>query len=159
MVSRDPFTRNVCVCGKGCGHILKVMFLHMSVILSTGGCIPACITGHMTKHYISSCTGDQSQLVQGQHTGNVKCMTLQADTPTPSIRSILLECILVKTVSMVMKHRRREVIPESFVCVCVTIDTRHFNVDVNANPTFEQGFRYNVNKSLKGKAKTNILVE
>ena len=56
----------------------KVMFLHAGVILSTGGGgvggIPACTTGHMTKHYISSCTGDQSQLMTGQHTGNVKCM-------------------------------------------------------------------------------------
>ena len=33
-------------------------------------CIPACITGNMIKHYISRCTGDQSQLVQGQHTSN-----------------------------------------------------------------------------------------
>ena len=54
----------------------KVMFLHMSVILSTGegDVIPACSTGHMTKHYISSCTGDQSQFETGQHTGNIKCM-------------------------------------------------------------------------------------
>ena len=58
----------------------KVMFLHMFVILSTrdkadwGDGMPACTTGHMTKHYISSCTGDQSQLVTGQHTGNIKCM-------------------------------------------------------------------------------------
>ena len=54
----------------------KVMFLRVSVILSTGGGggIPACTTGHMTKHYISSCTGDQSQLVTGHHTGNIKCM-------------------------------------------------------------------------------------
>ena len=36
--------------------------------------IPACTTGHMTKHYISSCIGDQSQLVTGQYTGNIKCM-------------------------------------------------------------------------------------
>ena len=55
---------------------VKVMFLHMYVILSMvgGRGIPACTTGHMTKHYISSCTGDQSQLVTRQHTGNIKCM-------------------------------------------------------------------------------------
>ena len=45
-----------------------------SVHRGRGGGIPACTTGHMTKHYISSCTGDQSQLVTGQHTGNIKCM-------------------------------------------------------------------------------------
>ena len=51
------------------------MSLHVSVILSMGGGgIPACTTGHMTKHYISTCTGDQSQLVTGQHAGNIKCM-------------------------------------------------------------------------------------
>ena len=59
----------------------RLCFLHVSVILSGGGGkgaggggIPACTTGHMTKHYISSCTGDQSQLVTGEHTGNIKCM-------------------------------------------------------------------------------------
>ena len=53
----------------------RVMSLHVSVILSMGGGgIPACTTGHMTKHYISTCTGDQSQLVTGQHAGNIKCM-------------------------------------------------------------------------------------
>ena len=31
-----------------------------------GGGIPACTTGHVTKHYISNCTGDQSQLATGQ---------------------------------------------------------------------------------------------
>ena len=53
------------------------MSLDVSVILSMvggGGCIPACITDHMTKHYLKSCTGDQSQLVQGQHTDNIKCI-------------------------------------------------------------------------------------
>ena len=50
------------------------MFLHMSVILSRGGGIPACTTVHMTKHYISSYTGDQFQLMTGQHTGNIKRM-------------------------------------------------------------------------------------
>ena len=39
-----------------------------------GRCISACITGHMTKDCISSCTGDRSQLVQGEHTGNIKCI-------------------------------------------------------------------------------------
>ena len=60
----------------------KVMFLHVSVILSTGprgggfgGGIPACLAGHMTnQQYISSCTVDGSQLVRRQHTGNIKCM-------------------------------------------------------------------------------------
>ena len=54
----------------------KLIFLHLSVILFTGGlCIPACITGHMTnQHYISSCIGVDSQLVLGQHTGNIKCI-------------------------------------------------------------------------------------
>ena len=53
----------------------KVMFLHVSVILSMG-------EGVVYQHapqcdqtlYISSCTSDQSQLVTGQHTGNIKCM-------------------------------------------------------------------------------------
>ena len=65
----------------------KVMFLQVTVILLGGGGIPACITGHMTnQHYISSCIGVKSQLVLGQHTGNIK--------------RILLECILVIIVSL-----------------------------------------------------------
>ena len=40
-----------------------------------GGCIPACLAGHMTsQQYISRCTVDGSQLVWRQHTGNIKCM-------------------------------------------------------------------------------------
>ena len=54
----------------------KVMFLHMSVILSGAGGIPSCTTGHMTKHYISSCTGDQSQSVTGQHEKMIICPSL-----------------------------------------------------------------------------------
>ena len=74
----------------------KVMFLHLSVIQFTGGvsargggagmsacrgrgvggrggvCILACVTGHMTnQRYINSCIGVDSQLVLGQHTGNI----------------------------------------------------------------------------------------
>ena len=66
----------------------RLCFLHVSVILSgggggRGGGIPACTTGHMTKHYISSCTGDQSQLVTGEHTGNIKCMMAYVTWYTP----------------------------------------------------------------------------
>ena len=53
-----------------------LVFLHVSVILfGGGGVFPACITGHMTnQHYISRCTGVDSQLVLGQHTDNIKCI-------------------------------------------------------------------------------------
>ena len=67
------------------------VFTHVCHSVHRGVCIPACITGHMTKHYISSCTGDQSHLVQGQYTGNIKCISRHplgrhplADTRLPS---------------------------------------------------------------------------
>ena len=51
------------------------VFTRVCDSVQLGGCIPACITGHMTKqHYISRCTGVDSQLVLGQHTGIIKCI-------------------------------------------------------------------------------------
>ena len=50
-------------------------YVFRGVCLSTGGGIPACLAGHMTRQqYISRCTVDVSQLVWRQHTGNIKCM-------------------------------------------------------------------------------------
>ena len=56
----------------------KVMFLHVSVILPTVGGGRGVVYQHAPQCdqtlYISSCTGDLSQLVTEQHTGNIKCM-------------------------------------------------------------------------------------
>ena len=51
----------------------KVMFLHLSVSHSVHR--GRGVSQHaMGQHYISSYTGVESQLVWGQHTGNIKCM-------------------------------------------------------------------------------------
>ena len=80
---------------RSCG---KVMFLHLSVILFTEGCLTQCMLGY-TPSLPSACWGNpQADTPLGRH-------SLQADTPradTPSrwllLRTvcILLECILVK---------------------------------------------------------------
>ena len=49
----------------------KVIFLHLFVILFTGGLVSQHAPG---SHYIRSCTGAATQLVWRQHTGNIKCM-------------------------------------------------------------------------------------
>ena len=66
----------------------KVIFseacVKKSVHWGWGGGIPACLAGHMTnQQYISSCTVGESQLVRGQHTGNIKCMMGQVTWYTP----------------------------------------------------------------------------
>ena len=61
----------------------KVMFLQACVIHSVqrwgegGGVYPSILLAkHRShdQHYITSCIADQSHLVQGQHTGNIKCI-------------------------------------------------------------------------------------
>ena len=71
LVKPWPWMKKIFTARKqSCG---KVMFLHLSVILFTGerGVVSYHAPG---PHYISSCTGVDTQLVLGQHTGNIKCM-------------------------------------------------------------------------------------
>ena len=86
----------------------KVMFLHLSVILFTGGCLPQCMLGY-TPH------GQTPPL--GRHPPWAD--TLHGQTPprqTPPSRRLLLrtvriqlECILVIQIEFPVKVDRREV--------------------------------------------------
>ena len=44
---------------------------------------PSCYNSSHDQHYISSCIAVQSQLVQGQHTGNIKCIMRYVTWYTP----------------------------------------------------------------------------
>ena len=78
-VQKSTDSHVVCTCVKISDPLLrpanevwgKVIFLHLSVILFTGGVVSQHAPG---SHYISSCTGADTWLVWRQHIGNIKCM-------------------------------------------------------------------------------------
>ena len=81
LTDRIPFDRHTLdICRKLSGYLPpanevwgKVIFLHLFVILFTGG--GGVVSQHAPgSHYIRSCTGAATQLVWRQHTGNIKCM-------------------------------------------------------------------------------------
>ena len=140
MVSRDPFTRNVCVCVKVSVTFLTArkrsfrkgnVFTHVCHSVHRRGGVsqhasqvtwPNTISAAALVISLSWCK-DSIQV-----TSNVwwdrSHDTSQADPPPPRIRSMsgryasYWNAFLLK-LSMVMKHRRREVIPESFPRVCL----------------------------------------
>ena len=83
--TRNQITPKLCpICIKMIGNIVtagkrSLQRLCFYTCLSfcpqgVGGGIQAYTTGHTTNHYIGRCTGEQSQLMTGQHTGNIKCI-------------------------------------------------------------------------------------
>ena len=98
--------------GKLCVASYHMWRLYPTWITTRCTCLSVCSQGGVSQHapgshYISSCTGADTQLVWRHHTGNIKCMMSppgrhprgRHPPPPPMVNEravrILLECILV----------------------------------------------------------------